>query len=259
MNTETMSRTVGVVIPAYKPNITILTAYVKALQDSVADTVHVELDAPSESVLGITNCADSINIASERRGKGQAITDGFNTLSTDILAFADADASVPPSSVDTVISPVRRGTADLAIGSRRHPDAVIKTHQTRLRRRMGDVFAVLARHTLPTAVYDYQCGMKALSASVWEDLRPIHESGFAWDLEVITMAGAMDYHIKEIPITWDDDPVSTVDPLPTALDMSKSLLTIRHRVRTFNGNRFHSALSQLGDTASPESKASSED
>lgn len=254
-----MSRTVGVVIPAYNPDTTVLTAYVKALQDSVADTVHVELDAPSESVLGITHCADSINIAPERRGKGQAITDGFNALSTDILAFADADGSVPLTSVDSVISPVRRGTADLAIGSRRHPDAVIKTHQTRLRRRMGDVFAVLARHTLPTAVYDYQCGMKALSAGVWEALRPIHESGFAWDLELIAMAGAMNYHIEEVPITWDDDPDSTVDPLPTAINMLKSLLTIRHRVRTFNGGRIHSVLSQIGDKASFGSNRSSED
>ena len=255
-----MNHTVGIVVPAYNPNVDTLITYIEALQESIADTVHVELDAPVDSTSRITASADSVNTVPKRRGKGKAITEGFNTISTDILGFVDADASVPVSSVERVVTSIRDGTADLAIGSRRHPDAIIKTHQTRLRRRMGDTFTVLARRMLPTVVYDYQCGVKALSTNAWETLYPtIEESGFAWDLEVISMAGAMNYRIEEVPIIWDDAPNSTVDPFSTAIDMITTLFTIRHRVKTFDEEMPHLSHPQNQDQNSIESSITGEE
>lgn len=255
-----MSHTVGIVVPAYNPDVDTLITYIDALQGSIADTVHVELDDPVDSTSRITAHADSVNTVPKRRGKGKAITEGFNAISTDILGFVDADASVPVPSVERVVTSVRDGTADLGIGSRRHPDAIIKTHQTRLRRRMGDTFTLLARRMLPTVVYDYQCGVKALSTTAWETLYPtIEESGFAWDLEVISMAGAMDYRIEEVPITWDDAPNSTVDPFSTAIDMITALFTIRHRIKTFDEEISHVSHSQNRGQNSVESNVSGED
>jgi glycosyltransferase involved in cell wall biosynthesis len=255
-----MSDTVGIVIPAYNPDVDTLITYIEVLQDSVADTVHVELDVPEDSTSRITAHADSVNTAPKRRGKGRAITEGFSAISTDILGFVDADASVPVSSVERIVVPIRDGTADLAIGSRRHPDAIIKTHQTILRRRMGDAFALLARRMLPTVVYDYQCGAKALSTNAWETLSPvIEESGFAWDLEVIAMAGAMDYRIEEVPITWDDAPTSTVEPLSTAATLMTALFTIRHRIETFDEKTHDLSHSRNRDRNAVESNVSGED
>lgn len=254
-----MSHTVGIVIPAYNPDPHTLNEYIDTLQN-IADTVHVELDVPSESTLDVLSQPDSLNIASTRRGKGQAITDGFNTLSTDTLAFADADASVPSSSVETVIRSVQQGTADLAIGSRRHPDAVIKSHQTRLRRRMGDVFAWLTRHLLPIVLHDYQCGTKAVSATTWKELSPhLYETGFAWDLEVLAIADVMEYTIDEVPVTWDDDPVSTVDPISTAVNMAAALVAIRHRAKAIEGSTVHSALTRVDERDIDTSNAPGDD
>lgn len=241
-----MTKTVGIVLPAYKPDPTVLETYIESLQDAIADVVHVEIDAPSGDLTEPLARADSYNIASERRGKGQAITDGFETLSTDVLVFADADAATPAASVAGVIDPVRQGNSDLAIGSRRHPEAVIESHQTRLRRRMGDVFSWLARRFLPVSVHDYQCGAKALSASAWEQLQPhVTETGFAWDLEVIAFAGARGMEIQEVPVRWNDDPESTVDPVSTAISLAMSLISIRHRVAVHDGNSLHSIADRL--------------
>jgi hypothetical protein len=255
-----MAHSVGIVIPAYNPDPSILNEYVKGLKSDVADTVHIELDAPADATVDSLTHHDSLNIAPTRRGKGRAITDGFNTLSTDILAFADADGSVDCPSVEAVLQPVRQGTADVAIGSRRHPDAVIKSHQTRLRRRMGDVFAWLTRHLLPITLYDYQCGMKALSATAWDELSPhLYETGFAWDLEVLAMADVMEYTIDEVPVTWDDDPVSTVDPLSTAVNMATALVAIRHRTKVIEGSTVHSALARVGEHDTVTSSTTGDD
>ncbi len=227
-----VSRTVGLVIPAYEPDVDRLRGYLESIRETgVVDVIHVELDDPTGSTPEI-GVADSINRVDERRGKGAAIVAGFDTLSTDVLAFADADgATATPSFLD-VVEPVRDGSVGLAVGSRRHPDATITSHQTVLRRRLGDVFAWLARRLLAVPLYDYQCGAKAVGANEWAEIRRhMHESGFAWDLEFIAVADALGYDIREVPITWDDSSDSTVNPIRTPIEMAIAMGRIRRRVR----------------------------
>lgn len=229
-----MDSTVGMVIPAFHPDRSLLNRYIDSLNELGIERIHIELDDPTKPTLnGLTN-QDSLNVASHRRGKGKAITDGFNELSSDVdvLAFADADGSVNSSSAERVLRPVRDGTADLAVGSRRHPDARIRSHQTNLRRWMGDVFAWSTRQLLPVELYDYQCGMKALSATAWNDLSDgLTETGFAWDIELLAMAERTGYSITEVPVTWDDSPGTTVDPIAATLEMGTALLSIKRRLR----------------------------
>jgi len=246
-----VSRTIGLVIPAYKPNVDRLAGYLESIRETgVVDVLHVELDDPTDSTPEI-GVADSVNRVTERRGKGAAITTGFDTLSTDVLAFADADgATAAPSLVD-VIEPIRDGPVDITVGSRRHPDATVMSHQTVLRRRMGDIFAWLARQLLAVPLYDYQCGAKAVDANQWAEIRThIHETGFAWDLEFIAVADALGNDIEEVPITWDDSSDSTVDPIRTPIEMAVAMARIRRRVKPL---RYKSG----SQTASPSETESS--
>jgi hypothetical protein len=241
-----MSISVGIVIPAYHADPELLNTYATSLHETIDGTVHVEFDEPTEEALDTLSEPDSINIYPGRRGKGKAITEGFESIGTDILAFADADAATPAASIAEIVESVKDRSTDLAIGSRRHPEANIEAHQTHIRRRMGDIFAWTARHFLPTTAYDYQCGAKALTSDAWHQLRPhLYEPGFAWDLELIAMAGAKELHIKEIPITWRDDQGSTVDPFSTAVNMASALIAIRHRVKTMDGNPVHTTLDRV--------------
>lgn len=220
-------------IPAFDPDYELLSSYVQDLQAGVADVVHVELDAPDGPPAGALETPDSHTIVRRRRGKGQAITDGFDSLETDVLAFADADGATPSSSIDAVVAPVRDGAVELSIGSRRHPASTIESHQTRFRRRLGDSFAWLARQLLPISVYDYQCGAKALTADAWEQIRPsITETGFAWDLELLGLAGQLGISHREVPVRWNDQPGSTVDPLGATYEMGTALFAIRRRLNT---------------------------
>ncbi|WP_135662800.1 glycosyltransferase [Halorhabdus rudnickae] len=237
-----MSRSVGVVVPAYRPDVPTLESYVNALQEAVDPaTVRIEIDVPTDETIERVESLDvDVNSAPYRRGKGAAITAGFESLSTDILAFADADGSTPPSSMASVIEPVVSDRADLAAGSRRHPDAVIQSHQTFARRFLGDGFAWFARRMLDAELYDYQCGAKAISRPAWSKVREhIFEPGFAWDVELVAIAGAMDLRIEEVPITWEDHPGSTVSPIRTAVDLGGAVFSARHRAKRIRDSRLH--------------------
>jgi hypothetical protein len=253
----------GIVLPAYQPDVQRLRSYVGALEERLApEAILIELDAPRPGVpKALENCPARVVVAERRRGKGRAIAAGFDRLlgeegndcslsspdgthsdanggcdpttddagpTIDTLAFFDADGSTPPESAAAVVAPVLAGACDLAVGSRRHPDAAVGRHQTLGRRRLGDGFAWLARRLVEPSLYDYQCGAKAFSAVVWRDVREyLHEPGFAWDLECLVRAAALGYEIEEVPITWQDRSRSTVPPALTALALARALYRAR--------------------------------
>jgi hypothetical protein len=246
---------VGVVVPAYRPDTTRLTTYLSALQETLSPAaLRVELDDPRpQTVEALRACSVPVDVSMSdgRRGKGAAITAGFESLAprVDVLAFADADGSTPAVSLADVVRPVTEGRVGLAVGSRRHPDADIVSHQTLARRRLGDGFAWLARRFLDVPLYDYQCGAKALSVESWAAVREhLYEPGFAWDIELIAVAGALDCRVAEVPVTWEDHPESTVSTVDTTVRLGLALLRSRHRARSLRHDRLHALLERSRDT-----------
>jgi glycosyltransferase involved in cell wall biosynthesis len=240
-----MTATLGLVVPAFRPDVPRLAAYLDALHEAVApEAVRIELDDPSDEVAAaVADLPADVHAVPYRRGKGAAITAGFEALDTDVLAFVDADGSTPASSVAAVVDPVVADEADLAAGSRRHPDATVASHQTLARRYMGDGFAWLARRLLSVSLYDYQCGAKAISAPGWAAVREhLYEPGFAWDVELLAIAGALDLRVREVPIEWHDQPGSTVSPVRTSIRLGRALLAARHRAKQLRDDRLHTAL-----------------
>jgi len=235
-----MSRSVGIVVPAYRPDVPALESYVEDLRSTLdPDALLIELDAARpETTERLRELPARVNAVPYRRGKGAAITAGFERLDTGVLAFADADGSVPAGDLADVLEPVVSGRADLAVGSRRHPDANVASHQTLGRRLLGDAFAWLARRFLEAKLYDYQCGAKAVTQSAWTSVRGhIFEPGFAWDVELVAIAGALDRRIAEVPVTWIDQPGSTVSPVRTSLSLARTLLTVRRRAARLEEDR----------------------
>ncbi|MBV0901750.1 glycosyltransferase family 2 protein [Haloarcula salina] len=223
---------VGIVIPAYDPDILTLERYIQSIRDElVPQTIRVELDTPRQTHINqLKQTADVVNVATTRRGKGGAIMAGFDAVDTDILAFADADGSVPPDSLRDVIRQCQAGTADVSIASRRHPSSHIVAHQTVIRKLLGDAFAFAARTVLPTNCRDYQCGAKAVLADAWSSIgHHCYEPGFAWDLEFVSVAGSLGYEIAEVPVDWEDHPDSTVDPIATSLELATALVDVKRR------------------------------
>ena len=240
-----MPRSVGVVVPAYRPDVAQLRRYVTDIDEALSpDDIVIELDAPAQGVPAqLSDLPARIDAVPYRRGKGAAVTAGFEVLETDVLAFADADGSTPVDSLARILDPVRSAEVDLSVGSRRHPDAEVASHQTFARRFLGDGFAWLAGRLLDVSLSDYQCGAKAINARAWEAVRShLYEPGFAWDVELIAMAGALDLRVREIPIRWEDRAGSTVSPVRDSAALFRALLAARHRAKQLSDDRLHTAI-----------------
>jgi len=240
-----MPPSVGLVLPAFRPDVDRLASYVEVIREAVGpDEIRVEVDDPSpETEAALAELEVTVNAVPYRRGKGAAVTAGFEALGTDVLAFADADGSTPGASLAAVLEPVVAGDADLAVGSRRHPAAEVATHQTFARKHMGDAFAWLARRLLTVPLYDYQCGAKAITADGWASIREhLYEPGFAWDVELVAIAGALDLRVREVPIEWRDAPGSTVSPVRDGFRLARALFAARHRAKQLSNSRVHTAI-----------------
>ncbi|MFB6137973.1 MAG: glycosyltransferase [Halobacteriaceae archaeon] len=236
-----MSRSVGVVLPAYRPDVERLARYVDDLHAALdPDVIRVELDDAGPAIRDrIADLPVTLHAVGGRRGKGAAVTCGFEALQTDVLAFADADGATPAASIADVVAPPCEGRADLAVGSRRHPEADVRSHQTFARRHLGDAFAWLARRLLAVGLHDYQCGAKALTVETWDAVRVhLHEPGFAFDVELVAMVGALGRRVVEVPVTWEDQPDSTVSG-STVPALARALVLSRHRAARLSGSRVH--------------------
>ncbi|WP_276271749.1 glycosyltransferase [Haloarcula litorea] len=224
-----MADGIGVVVPAYDPDPTTLVPYLDDLHSVVDPTrVHVELDDPDSDALveRLRETGSTVNCATARRGKGAALTAGFDRLDTARLAFADADGSVPADSLADVVRGLDE--AAVSVGSRRHPDATVVSSQSTFRELLGDGFAWAARRTLAPSLYDYQCGAKAVDAGTWDSVRDhLTETGFAWDIELVAVADALGHDIAEVPVTWRDHAESTVDPIATPVELGRTLVELR--------------------------------
>ncbi|MFC7131169.1 glycosyltransferase [Haloferax chudinovii] len=252
----TTEPSIGVIIPAYDPDILTLEQFVKNICQVIdPEVVRIEIDAPRQAHVDRLEEVAEVNVSSGKRGKGSAIMEGFDAVDTDILAFVDADGSVPAPSLDNIIRQISQGTADVSIASRRHPSSHIVAHQTIVRRLLGDAFAFAARKMLPTQCRDYQCGAKAVRADAWEAVgHHCYEPGFAWDLEFVSVAGSLGYEIAEVPVDWEDHPDSTVSPISTSIELATALVDVKRRTDAIaTSPRFrdttktdHSKLMKLG-------------
>jgi glycosyltransferase involved in cell wall biosynthesis len=221
---------VGLVLPVFQPNVQRVDRYARGLLETIEPAhLRIELDMPRE---GETEALDvpgvEVNAASARRGKGQAIMDGFEALDTDILAFADADASTSVGSVHRIVQQVAEGD-DVAVGSRRHPEADVEGRSA-LREVLSSGLVVLAHGFFDVRLSDYQCGAKALRREVWDDIGPrLTERGFAWDMELLVAADRAGYGIEEVPVEWSGESRSSVSLVPAIQEFSRALVSIRRR------------------------------
>lgn len=243
----------GVVVPAYKPDTDQLIRYVQEISEVIDPArIRIELDVPDTEVTRrlreTTPPATELSTSDTRRGKGAAITAGFETLiespEISILGFLDADASTPVNQFQRVLGGLTE--ADIAVGTRRHPDAQVDAHQTVLRRVLGGGFGVIARNLLDVKLSDYQCGAKAITAEAWHDVREyLYTPGFGWDVELVAVADALSYAIKEVPIRWNDRQHSTVSPILDPIRMFVSLFRARHRARLACNRPLHRRIDRM--------------
>jgi dolichol-phosphate mannosyltransferase len=83
-----------------------------------ADELLVVDGGSSDRTREIAAAAGVRTLLDDGRGKGSAIRCGLESASHPIVVFIDADGSHEPSDIPRLVAPIRRGEAELVIGSR---------------------------------------------------------------------------------------------------------------------------------------------
>jgi glycosyltransferase involved in cell wall biosynthesis len=183
--------------------------------------------------------ADQVVVHEENRGKGAAVRSGFAVATGRTLAFTDADLAYEPHQLLTVLEAVEAG-ADVAVGSRRHTDAVTLVRARRLREVGGRLINLLSQVVLLGQYRDTQCGLKACRS----DVAPLVfgqglVDGFAFDIEVFHLVERNGLTLTEVPVEVVNSEVSTVRVVRDGLRLVRDLFRIRA----------HAARGRYGDSA----------
>lgn len=184
--------------------------------DGTVDVV-TEIRKASPTAISLINCS--------RRGKGAAVRQGILTSRARYVGFCDADLATPIEVLDRVWPMLEQG-APIVIGSRRCDGAVYAHRQHWARRLSGWAFRALASRVMPD-VADTQCGFKFFDGDIARALFSCCTvAGFAFDLQILTMARAVGVQVREVPVTWSDVDGSTVRGVRDGFSMIADVLTI---------------------------------
>ncbi len=164
-------------------------------------------------------------------GKGAAITAGLLSARTDLAGFCDVDLATPLHDLEVILKAAQRGH-ELVIGSRDLAGSELLRHENRMRELLGRAYNRLVQLVLTPGIVDTQCGAKAASTQTWKKILPAStEVGFAWDVEIVALARALDIGVEEIAISWRHDERSRVRVFRDGMNMVLAIPRIALRVR----------------------------
>jgi dolichol-phosphate mannosyltransferase len=145
------------------------------------------------------------------QGKGFALYYGFKRSFGDIVIFADADLDLPAQNLPTVLKYFNQNSAQITVGSKRHPDSQVQ--YPILRRFMSKCYQLLIKLLFNLSVSDTQVGIKAFRREVLADCFPrIIVKNFAFDLEILVVAASLGFKkIIEAPIILNYNFSSTIN------------------------------------------------
>lgn len=143
-------------------------------------------------------------------GKGAAVKLGVLDAKGNIRIFMDADNSTSIDQFSKMIPYFKEGY-DVVIGSRDVPGAKMIPPQPWYKRLGGDIGNIIIQILLLPGMWDTQCGFKAFTGEAAEKIFPlIKTERWAFDVEVLALAKRLGYKTKEIPVTWVNNPFSSV-------------------------------------------------
>lgn len=158
----------------------------------------------------------------DRKGRGRAVKYAWHNAPTDFSAYMDVDLSTDLKHFPSLVRSLLRGY-DIAIGSRNASGARVYGRSF-LRTLTSKGYILLIKLFFWIHFSDAQCGFKAVTRRVVDDLLPkVADNEWFFDSELLILGEKMRYRIFEEPVTWIDNPGSTVRVLKTAQGDLKGL------------------------------------
>ncbi len=165
----------------------------------------------------------------ENRGKGYTVKEGILAAKGQYILFSDADNSTPIEQVDKLLNYNDR--YKVIIGSRYCSDGKLAHPQPIHRIIGGRVLNAVIQLLADRGIKDTQCGFKLFEAGAAKKIfERLTFERFSFDIEVLAIARKLGLKVKEVGITWYDDPHSTVNPIKDGLRMVKDAWQVRKNI-----------------------------
>jgi dolichyl-phosphate beta-glucosyltransferase len=163
-------------------------------------------------------------------GKGAAFAAGVERARGQYVLLADVDLSTPLAELPKLSEAIRAG-ADIAIGSRAVPGAVVE-RGPRHRKILGAAFNSTVRLLTGLRLRDTQNGFKLFPTEAMRRLLAQQTCpGFAFDVELLMLADRAGLGIAEVPIRYVHDERSSVRVGSASLEMLKDVGRLAYRLR----------------------------
>ncbi len=133
----------------------------------------------------------------QNQGKGRALQLGFHRVTGQFTFFVDSDSEIQPIELETFVRALK--SADIVIGSKRHPKSIVRTPIVRMILSIG--FNVLERLLTGVRATDTQAGLKiARSVALYRILPLLSVKRYAFDAELLAVASLLNLRIRELPV-----------------------------------------------------------
>ncbi|MDP8216188.1 MAG: glycosyltransferase [Candidatus Kaelpia imicola] len=207
------NRTFSIVIPAYNEEDRIADTISEVIKtfDDIAPS-HYEIvavddcstDDTYKRLIGLKERYPQLVIARNNKnyGKGRALKKANRYCKGEYVIWIDADLDIHPLGIKTLYDIMRIDDADIAIGSKLHPNSVVNYPFRRRIFSYGYYVFISVLFNLPC--HDTQTGLKIFKKEVLDKVfRRVLVKQFAFDLEVLVNANHLGYKITEGPIVLD--------------------------------------------------------
>jgi len=161
------------------------------------------------------------------KGRGRALRAAWLASAARVVAYMDVDLSTDLAALPPLVEPLLEGRAHVATGTRLHPASRIE--RSLLREVLSRGYNLMIRLLFPRRRFsDAQCGFKALSRQVAQQLVPlVQDNAWFFDTELLLRAEQFGYRIHEVPVVWVEGRDSRVRIARTAWEDVKGLLRVR--------------------------------
>ena len=233
-----MATSISVLVPAYEEGKTIqkvIQRIEKVLDPRfVSYEIIVIADGCKDDTVknAVETFAKNLRVVSydTNMGKGHALKVGFSNASGELIVFCDGDLDIDPSGIVTMVEMLATHNADVVVGSKMHPNSIVKYPP--IRKGLSKIFAIIVDAMFDLPIRDTQTGLKVFKRQFLEDnLEKVQVKGFAFDLELLVRINKIG-KIVEGPVEIDyqfDSRVGFWQPLLMFMDLVGIWFRIRRQ------------------------------
>ena len=189
----------ALVIPAYRAART-LPGVLARVRAAVPRAQVLVVDDGSDDDTAALAQAGGAAVACHQRnlGKGRALATGLaaaQALGARYVVTMDADGQHPPECIPALLEPLRSGTTDLVVGSRRRDGGSMPLG----RRLTNGLSSALVSRALGAVVPDSQSGFRAMRSAVAAAVKPAGRR-YEFETEFLFLAAAQGFRIGAVGV-----------------------------------------------------------